>query len=297
MKDDDAVKTTLLGALAAGLAATALAASSPFPGTYKGADVVLEIKETAAGQFAGTVASAGQVLRFAAREEEGALVGALNFGDEKIPFRMTLKGVTLTFASGEESQTLTRQEGAPATNLKPPALPGTAATNLAGARAEQVFRVNGVVLAEDRVRKFEQENKTRLPCGDFWYDKVSGGWGLAGGPTLGFTAPGLDLGGPLKADASRGNTGAFINGRELPMLDVLALQSLGVPVLQGRWWVDHTGNVGVEGNPQVLGNLFQFSRGKGGSYQRATAGGYIGGDGHTSYFFDPKSGSSVMVGQ
>jgi hypothetical protein len=43
--------------------------------------------------------------------------------------------------------------------------------------------------------------------------------------------------------------------------------------------------------PRVC-RLFQFSR----AYQRATAGGYIGSDGTTSYFFDPKTGSSVMTG-
>jgi hypothetical protein len=290
------MKTTLFGSFLSGLAGAALAASSPFAGSYKGADVLLEIKETAAGQFVGTVASAGQILRFEARAQAGALVGVLNFAGEKMPFRMTLKGATLTFATEDESQTLTRLEAPATPALQPPSPPGPA-TNLAPAPVQQAFRINGVVLGEDRVRKFEQDNKTRLPRGDFWYDKVSGGWGLAGGPTLGFTAPGLDLGGPLKADASRGNTGVFINGRELPLLDVLGLQAFNVPVQRGRWWVDNTGDFGLEGLPQVLGNLFQFSRGKGGSYQRATAGGYIGGDGQTSYFFDPKSGSSVMVGQ
>ncbi|MCC7462448.1 MAG: hypothetical protein IT480_08305 [Gammaproteobacteria bacterium] len=38
-----------------------------------------------------------------------------------------------------------------------------------------------------------------------------------------------------------------------------------------------------------------YEHARGGAYQRATAGGYIGGDGHTRYVFDPKSGSGVMV--
>jgi hypothetical protein len=157
--------------------------------------------------------------------------------------------------------------------------------------------VNRVTIAEEELRKFEQEHHVLVPRGDFWYDKISGGWGLEGGPTLGFTTPGMNLGGPLPADASRGDTGVFINGRELPVQDVLALSRLNVPVLRGRWWIDYLGNFGIEGNPAVLGNVFQFGQGKGGAYQRATAGGYIGGDGQTSYFFDPQTGSSVMTGQ
>jgi hypothetical protein len=44
--------------------------------------------------------------------------------------------------------------------------------------------------------------------------------------------PGLDLGGPLKADTSRGNTKVFLNGRELTQAEVTTLQQLG-PVNPG----------------------------------------------------------------
>jgi hypothetical protein len=204
--------------------------------------------------------------------------------DETMPFKMTLNGSTLTFESGDERQILTRQSASATAKPAP------------SATASQPLRVNGVIIDPERINKFERDTRMRIPRGDFWYDKVSGAWGIAGGPTLGFTSPGMDLGGPLKEDASRGNTGVFINGRHLPMQDVLGLANMGVPVQQGRWWVDYAGNFGIEGNPQLLGNIFQYSRGKGGAYQRATAGGYIGGDGQTSYFFDPKSGASVMTG-
>ena len=278
------MKVSLFGWLILGFASFAFAGSSPFVGTYKGEDVVMEIKETAAGEFAGTIVVDGESARFTAREQGGALVGTLTLDDEKVPVRLTLKGTTLTFTTWDESQTLTKQDALSA--VKPPA----------AAPVQQELRVNGVVIHPERVRKFEQEKRTLIPRGDFWYDKVSGAWGIAGGPTLGFTAPGMDLGGPLEEDASRGNTGVFINGRQLPLPDVIGLHNLGVPVQLGRWWMDYSGNFGVEGNPLVMGNVFQYSRGRGGAYQRATAGGYIGSDGRTSYFFDPKTGSSVMTG-
>lgn len=278
------MKMSLIGWLVLGFASIAFAGGSPFVGTYKGEDIVIEIKEIAADQFVGTIVLDDESARFTAREQDGALVGILTLDDEKLQVRLTLKGTTLTFWAEEESQTLTKQD---ATSLAKPVAP---------APASQELRVNGVVVDPERLRKFEQGNQIRIPRGDFWYDKVSGAWGIAGGPTLGFTAPGMDLGGPLKEDASRGTTSVFINGRQLPFADVIGLHNLGVPVQQGRWWLDNSGNFGVEGNPQGMGNVFQYSRGKGGSYQRATAGGYIGSDGQTSYFFDPKTGSSVMTG-
>jgi hypothetical protein len=271
------------------LTSIACAASSPFVGTYESDDIVLSIEEGTGDQFSGVISIYDESVAFACREEEGALVGTLILDDESIPFRMTLKGSTLMFTADGETQMLIRQS-------PESAKVGTMAHGRMPADTASPLRVNGVMIGEEKVHRLEQEMRMQIPRGDFWYDKVSGAWGIIGGPTLGFTIPGMDLGGPLKADASSGNTGVFINGRQLQMQDVAGLQSLGVPVQQGRWWVDHQGNFGVEGNAIAIGNLFQFSRGKGGTYQRATAGGYIGSDGTTSYFFDPKTGSSVITG-
>ena len=270
------------------LAGLASAGESPFVGTYKGEDVVLEIREGSGDQFTGTIMVFGESVSFNALEQDGALVGVLALDDENIPFQMTVNGPTLTFTAYGESQILTKQSQTSAQVSR--IIPNTVVADAASA-----LRVNGVVNEPERVSRFEQENGMQIPPGDYWYDKVSGAWGVTGGPTIGFTTPGMDLGGPLKANASNGNTGVFINGRQLHIQDVLGLQSLGVPVQQGHWWVDYLGNFGIEGSTIPIGNLFQFSRGRGGAYQRSTAGGYIGSDGSTSYFFDPKTGSSVMT--
>jgi hypothetical protein len=288
------------------VASAAIAASAvPYAGTYRNDQAVIEVRDTGAGQYAGSLSVRDQVIHFTARETAGALVGGIKVDDENVPFRATLDGTTLTFAMEGESHTLTREGDprAPAAGKSPrsgkaagPATGKTPAAATARPAPAQSIRINRVAITVDQVRKIEREYRMRFPAGDYWYDKISGGWGVEGGPTLGFTLPGLNLGGKLRANASRGDTGVFINGRELPMQDVVGLQQLSVPVTRGRWWIDSKGNAGVEGNPVPACNIFQFSRGKGGSYQRSTAGGYIGGDGNTSYFFDPKSGSSVMVG-
>ncbi len=166
--------------------------------------------------------------------------------------------------------------------------------------APSVF-VNGVELSAETLAGFQQRYGLAIPAGRYWYDNACGAWGFEGGPALGITQAGLTVGGPLRADASGGGTGyltgVFVNGRELHPYDVAVLSTF-VAVQLGRFWVDAAGNCGYEGGPALV-NLYQLAQASGGggrSYQRATAGGYIGGDGSTSYFFDPSSGASVMVG-
>jgi hypothetical protein len=136
----------------------------------------------------------------------------------------------------------------------------------------------------------------RLPAGNYWYDKKCGAWGIEGGPTLGFTRAGVNLGGPLRADASNGHTGVFINGRELHQADVNALLSVGIPVQRGRVWCNAQLNIGAEGSRTVLINLNQHmsARNRSKGLYRAGAAGYTGSDGQTSYFFDPKGGSVII---
>jgi hypothetical protein len=134
---------------------------------------------------------------------------------------------------------------------------------------------------------YEQAWGVRVPAGDYWYDGRSGAAGQWGGPTRGFLAPGLPLGGGVApAEASGGGggrlTGVFVNGRELHPLDVSGLTSwLGAPPVPGRWWVDGQGWFGLEGQGP-LGHLQAI----GAQRQRASS----------SYRSDPSTGSSVFVG-
>ena len=157
--------------------------------------------------------------------------------------------------------------------------------------------INGVRLEEAEQVRLQKQYGCRIPAGEYWYDKRCGAWGIQDGPTLGFTLPGINVGGPLRSDASKGDTGVFVNGRQLHRQDVIGLMQLGLPVQQGRYWVDQYGNCGYEGGPALL-NLVQFaqSRQQGGGRNRQgwyTGGLTVGSDGQTTYFFDP-SGSSAI---
>jgi hypothetical protein len=173
--------------------------------------------------------------------------------------------------------------------------PGGALPAGPGAQARSV-RINRVEIGPDVIQALAQGYGVQVGPGDYWYDPLSGLFGLMGGPGLGVTMPGLQIGGPLPPDASEGGTNVFVNGRELHPLDVQALSALG-PVYPGRYWLRFDGYYGLEGGP-VMGNLIVAAQQAAGGpgYNRSGPFGHLGSDGQTSYFFDPNSGCSVVTG-
>jgi hypothetical protein len=179
---------------------------------------------------------------------------------------------------------------------------------LAADPAPRKIKVNARVLGADELKRLEMVEKAygfRLSERfEYWYDNGSGAIGLWQAPTAGFLPAGLQLGGTVPADASAGNTGVFINGRQLHAVDVMVLQTF-MAVARGRWWVNGQGYFGVEGNPQPVGNviaLAQMAARRPGARQNGwsrhyDAGGYrsdIGGDSSFLYFTDSK-GNSVFI--
>ncbi|MHC4791855.1 MAG: hypothetical protein ACYS8Y_10555 [Planctomycetota bacterium] len=91
-----------------------------------------------------------------------------------------------------------------------------------------------------------------IPSGDYWYDNISGLWGKRGSPSLGQILPGLRLGGSLSADASNGDTGVFINSREIYRQELAYLQRLFGTVNRGRYWLNGWGVGGKKAAPRSL---------------------------------------------
>ena len=109
--------------------------------------------------------------------------------------------------------------------------------------------VNSVELSLQQLLDYQ----IQLPAGRYWYDPASGLWGQEGGPFLGQINPNLALGGTLRADASGGTTGVFINGRELPIAEVEYLMLVfGGQIPLGRYWLNYDGAGGSEGGPQTF---------------------------------------------
>jgi len=110
--------------------------------------------------------------------------------------------------------------------------------------------VNAVSLTAETVQMLQRIYPVPIRPGRYWYDAVSGAYGPEGGPIAGQMLPGLRLGGPLRADASRGTSGVFINGRQLTVGEKSYLeQTCRTPVVAGRYWVTAQGVGGYEGRP------------------------------------------------
>ena len=143
--------------------------------------------------------------------------------------------------------------------------------------------VNGEKLSSETIVALERQYGIKMLNGNYYYDKISGFWGLVGGPTLGITIPGLPIGGPLQADAANGNTSVFFNGMELHWQDVLNLKQLTGYVLPGRYWLDAYGNAGYEGGPALV-NLWQLAQQQQSTFHRNNYTGIgTGSSGGTSY--------------
>jgi len=145
----------------------------------------------------------------------------------------------------------------------------------ATAAVAQEVVVNGVRLEHKTRDALENAYGVRIPPERYWYDRVSGVWGLEGGPAQGQIHPGLQLGGPLRADASKGNTGVFVNGRHLHQLDVAALRRC-TQVIPGRYWVLANGVGGYEGAPPTF-NLAVLCGNAGGGGSSTRCDNYGGG--------------------
>lgn len=122
--------------------------------------------------------------------------------------------------------------------------------------------INQQVLSSEEMQQMEKQYGIQLYPGEYWYDARTGAWGYWGGATAGFILSNLPLKGTLPENASQGNTNVFINGRHLPIADVIGLKQILPVVLPGRYWMDVQGNFGLENGP-ILGNIWLLAKNSG----------------------------------
>ncbi|XP_062228935.1 uncharacterized protein LOC133926827 [Phragmites australis] len=116
--------------------------------------------------------------------------------------------------------------------------------------------VNGFPISDREVKKAEKQAGAICP-GDYWYDYRAGFWGVMGRPCFGMIPPYIpEFNYPMPKNCAGGNTGIFVNGRELHQKDLDLLVARGLSDSPGRsYTVENSGKVSDEATGEELYGL------------------------------------------
>ncbi|XP_074327745.1 uncharacterized protein LOC141665657 isoform X1 [Apium graveolens] len=116
--------------------------------------------------------------------------------------------------------------------------------------------VNGHPIPNRLIKKAEKVAGPIQP-GQYWYDSRAGFWGIMGGPCLGIIPPFIEeFSYPIPEDCAGGNTGVYVNGRELHQKDLILLGNRGLPTERDRSYIiEMSGRVLDEDSGEELDSL------------------------------------------
>lgn len=132
-----------------------------------------------------------------------------------------------------------------------------------GYRSNQNFEQESVKVTvngnpiQDRLVKKAEKQAGKIQPGQYWYDSRAGFWGVMDGPCLGIIPPFIEeFNYPMPEDCAGGNTGVFVNGRELHQKDLKLLGNRGLPTDRDRSYIiEMSGRVLDEDSGEELDSL------------------------------------------
>ncbi|CAF2147033.1 unnamed protein product [Brassica napus] len=127
----------------------------------------------------------------------------------------------------------------------------------------RLIAVNGKGLDEEELYMLQTcpNPPKKLKPGEYWYDKVAGYWGKVGEKPCQIISPHMNIGGNIKKEASNGDSGIFINNREITKSELTMLKMVGVQC-EGKphFWVNSDGSYQEEGQNRIMGNIWSKKR-------------------------------------
>ncbi|AQK96697.1 Extra-large G-protein-like, partial [Zea mays] len=104
--------------------------------------------------------------------------------------------------------------------------------------------INGHPISEKALKKAEKKAGPVDP-GTYWYDYHAGFWGVMGRECIGIVPPFIrEFNYPMAKNCAGGDTGVFVNGRELHQRDLDLLVGRGLPRTSGMSYsIEMSGNV------------------------------------------------------
>lgn len=149
--------------------------------------------------------------------------------------------------------------------------------------------INGITLSSSEVVELKDLYGVEPQAGNYWYDTKCGLYGVVGYPAYGLMYAGHDFG-SLSSSVSNGNTGVYINGREVPQQELYQWSQLvGSSIPPGSYWLDQYGNTGYEGSNVPLLNVYTAAQSS--SYSNS------GGNGDNFWATSFSAGNSNSSGQ
>ncbi|KAG5565968.1 hypothetical protein RHGRI_001781 [Rhododendron griersonianum] len=110
-------------------------------------------------------------------------------------------------------------------------------SNLTIEQSSTHVTINGNLMSDRLLKKAEKLSGPIHP-GHYWYDSRAGFWGVMGGPCLGIIPPFIEeFDYPMPENCAGGNTGVFVNGRELHQRDLNLLSTRGLPTTGDRSYI------------------------------------------------------------